>query len=258
MCLRKGKEKKAVSTLQLANVIASGGTPLTTHLSVQCGQHNATLQFMVDTDSGISTIHQRTVQQFFANCVTHTAAATVRNYDGSTLKEACGILTAVVQYKGKTTTADLYIVSDGLPAVAGRDLIRALALHIDGASLEVHNITATPSNVPSTVIASGNPGFHQLAARFLLLFDNRQGTYPDHQHVITVSRDYQPHIAKLRPVAFSKRAAVTAEVQSMICSGIWSPIDKSECAHAMVVVGKKDGGFRITTNKKFGIVIVIK
>ena len=93
--------------MQMANVSASDGTPptITTHLSVQCGQHNATLQFMVDTGAGISTIHQRTVQQFFANCVTHTAAATVRNYDGSTLKYLCGILPTVVQYKDKRTTA---------------------------------------------------------------------------------------------------------------------------------------------------------
>ena len=110
----------------------------------------------------------------------------------------------------------------------------------------MYKITATPSSVPPTVTASGNPGYRRLAAEFPLLFDNRQGTYSDHQHAITVSSNLQPHIAKLRPVAFVKHVAVTAEVQSMIDSRIWSPKDKSECAHAMVVVVKKDGGVQIT------------
>ena len=136
-------------------------------------------------------------------------------------------------------------MSDALPAIAGRDLIRALELYIDGASLKVHNITATPSSILSTVTASCSLSCHQLAIKFPLLFDNRQGTYPDYQHVITVSDNFRPFSTKFRPVALAKRAAITAEVQSMIDSGIWSPIDKSECTHAMVVVGKKDGGVRI-------------
>ena len=34
----------------------------------------------------------------------------------------------------------------------------------------------------------------------------------------------------------------------MVDSGIWSPIDKAECAYGMVVVAKKDGGVRVTTD----------
>ena len=37
------------------------------------------------------------------------------------------------------------------------------------------------------------------------------------------------------------------EIQNMVPSGIWSPVEKSECAHAMVTVGK-DGGVRITSD----------
>ena len=249
VCLQKRRENKVVRMLQVANATTTGKTPtVITNLVVQCGQQKATLQFMVDTGADISTINQSAVKQFFANCITRPAAAAVHNYDGSTLKEIRGVLPAAVHYKGKTTTASLYIVSDALPAIAGRDLIRALELYIDGASLKVHNITATPSSILSTVTASCSLSCHQLAIKFPLLFDNRQGTYPDYQHVITVSDNFRPFSTKFRPVALAKRAAITAEVQSMIDSGIWSPIDKSECTHAMVVVGKKDGGVRITTD----------
>ena len=74
------------------------------------------------------------------------------------------------------------------------------------------------------------------------------GTYPGYKHVIALSKDFQPHATKVRPVPLSRRDAVMTEIQNMVSSGIWSPVEKSECAHAMVTVGKKDGGVRITSD----------
>ena len=39
-----------------------------------------------------------------------------------------------------------------------------------------------------------------------------------------------------------------SSLQFMVNSGIWSPIKKSECAHGMVVIGKKDGSVGNTTD----------
>ena len=39
-----------------------------------------------------------------------------------------------------------------------------------------------------------------------------------------------------------------AEIQAILDSGVWSRLDKSEWQHAMVVVDKRDGGVRITSD----------
>ena len=138
---------------------------------------------------------------------------------------------------GRQTDANLYIVANNLPSIAGRDLIQALGLRINGESLTVR-----------VCVAENNQTSNNILSNFPSLLDDSLGTYPGHRHVVSLSDDFQPHATKVRPVPLTKRDSVMAEIKSMVDNGIWSPVDKSKCVHAMVTVGKKDGGVRITSD----------
>ena len=72
--------------------------------------------------------------------------------------------------------------------------------------------------------------------------------FPDYEHHISLTTDARPRVAKLRPIALSKRDEVLTEIRRMLSDGIWSHIDKSEWQHAMVIVDKPNGGVRITSD----------
>ena len=157
-----------------------------------------------------------------------------------------------MSHGGRQTNTDIYITSNNLPPVAGRDLIRALALRIDGESLNVKTCVTSYSliNAPDNETKAGSAPTHEHSAFFSYqsLLDDGLGTYPGYKHVIALSKDFQPHATKVQPVPLSRRDAVMTEIQNMVSSDIWSPVGKSECAHAMVTVGKKDGGVRTTSD----------
>ena len=240
VCLRKANGKKSIHRVQLGTVSspARSLTPeILVELSVSHGQSTTTLTSMVDTGADISAIQKSVFQRHFAQCATQPVSTTVRNFDGSTVNDLHGMFTAMVSHGGRQTDANLYIVANNLPSVAGRDLIQALGLRINGESLTVR-----------VCVAENNQTSNNILSNFPSLLDDSLGTYPGHKHVISLSNDFQPHATKVRPVPLTKRDAVMAEIKSMVDNGIWSPVDKSECAHAMVTVGKKDGGVRITSD----------
>ena len=129
-----------------------------------------------------------------------------------------------------------------MPAVAGRDLIQALELSIDGHNLQVTGSTSEASTAQRVAIATAPDSLPRS------LTDKALGTFPGFEHNITVTKDYTAHVARCRAVPFSKREVVHNEIKAMIDAGIWSPIDKAECAHGLVCVSKKDGSVRITSD----------
>ena len=122
----------------------------------------------------------------------------------------------------------------------------------DDESLNVKTCVTAYSltNAPDNETKAGSAPTHEHSAfsSYPSLLDDSLGTYPGYKYVIALSKDFQPHATKVRLVPLSRRDAVMTEIQNMMSSGIWSPVEKSECAQAMVTVGKKDGGVRITSD----------
>ena len=236
-CLKK--KKKAVTqnsknSLQLGTLekhISLRQCEVT--LAVEHSSQTVVLSFMVDTGADISTIHESCVNRHFPNATKGQCDYMVRNFDGSVFRRMLGTLDCSVTHKGRHSCVTLYIVPDQLPAVAGRDLVHSLGLVIDGQELAVRTATIAKDDI---------------LMKFPSLTSNDLGTYPDYEHNIKVSQAFKPHVSKLRPVPLAKRDAVMREIEGMVNSGVWSPIDKSECAHAMVLVNKKNGDVRITTD----------
>ena len=255
MCLRKAKEQKTVHLLQVGTVssLTSGHIPeIFTELSVSYNNATALLRSMVDMGADISTMQLNTFRHHFPHCPIQPVSATIRNFDGSVINSLHGKIKATVSHGGRQTNTDIYITSNNLPSIAGRDLICAFALQIDGESLNVKTCVTANSltNAPDNETKAGSAPTHEHSAfsNYPSLLDNSLGTYPGYKHVIALSKDFQPHATKVQPVPLSLQDTVMTKIQNMVSSGIWSPVEKSKCVHAMVTIGKKDGGVRITSN----------
>ncbi len=214
----------------------------TVNLQLRAGESDlASLNFLVDTGADCSTLPKSVVSKYFPPSEVRATKQQIINYDGTALT-LFGCITCDVTHNDQQRSANFYIVPDGMSAVAGRDLISSLGLRIDGASLCVRSATAREINDASTDQAS------EVLHKFPSLVSPSLGTFPNYVHEIKVTHDFVPHVSKLRSIPLVKRDAVHREVQAMIDAGVWSPIEKSEAAHAMVCVNKKDGGVRITTD----------
>ena len=237
------KERQKLHFLTIGNVHCTKPPPrITTMLEFECNGTCVTAQAMVDTGADISTIQKRTAQSLAATSRIRPTTNVVSNFDGSAIRQVRGLLNTTVKHGGNFTQATLYVVPNDMPAVAGRDLIQALELSIDGHNLQVTGSTSEASTAQRVAIATAPDSLPRS------LTDKALGTFPGFEHNITVTKDYTAHVARCRAVPFSKREAVHNEIKAMIDAGIWSPIDKAECAHGLVCVSKKDGGVRITSD----------
>ena len=231
---KKGSRPASVKVLRCARVEDSTSPPsCAISLLVTCDSDSAQTRFMVDSGADVSTIHRSDAETIFPRAAVHKTDASLLNYDGTAISELSHYIEARVSHQGRSHTTRLYLVPENLPAVAGRDLIHALALVIDGKTLSVRTLTSDAD---------------QLLAQHPALTSDDLGTFPGYEHRIQVTPDFKPHVSKLRPIPLSKRDTVAREIQHMVDTGVWSPIDKSESAHAMVLVAKKDGGIRITSD----------
>ena len=85
----------------------------------------------------ISTVQQRTVRHLAATPHVKPTTTIAPNFDRSVIRQVPGLLVVTVRHGNKKTQATLYVVTDDMAAVAGRDLIQALGLSINSPELQV-------------------------------------------------------------------------------------------------------------------------
>ena len=236
VCKKVTNAAKAVHCISLRGIRHATPPPrVTMPATVECNGKAASVHLVVDTGADISTVQERTVALLAAGQHIRPAKTAISNFDGSTISQIRGALEVTVCGANARAQAVLYVVPDDLPAVAGRDLIHALSLHISGANLQVEKTATSIATLTNS----------QLPAA---LTDPSLGTFPNFQHEITVTPQFTAHVSPCRAVPLKTREAVNQEIQAMINAGIWSPIEKAENAHGMVCVSKKDGSVRITSD----------
>ena len=212
------KTQQKVHFLTVGNVHCSQPPPrVTTALELKCNNTSVTTHVMVDTGADISTVQRRTVQSLAAIAHIKPTTTVVSNFDGSTIGQVCGVLEASVKHGSKQIKATLYVVTDDMPAVVGRDLIQALELSISGHNLQVTGGSQTVSKAQHNILTAISNTKRFLPAA---LTDEALGTVPDFQHKITVTQQYLAHAARCRSLPFGKREMVNNEIQAMVDAGI--------------------------------------
>ena len=227
------KQKFKVNTVNINTTARSSNSEIYIDVQVSNNDNMTTLRMMIDTGSAISTLCDKTVKSFFGYAKLSPLEHSIHNFDGSIINQIKGTIPCKVTYKNREASTTMYVVPNTYPCILGRDLIQLLELNISGLSLSVNNIVEKSNSILS---------------EFPNLTDPSHGTYPNYEHHIALSADAVPKVTKLRSIPLTRRDAVNAEIRNMEAQGIWSPVDKSSWQHAMVVVPKKDGQLRITTD----------
>ena len=238
---KHNKNKNIASTSIKSASKSQAHTPeIRINVRVTHGHASTNYSAMVDTGSEISTMSQTVFNNTFPGNALQECSIAIHNFDGSIVQSVLGTFTAEVQHKDTSCTATLYIVKADLPAVVGRDLVSALNIQIHGESLQAFKTSKASHQGESLDL---------LLRKYPSLISEELGTYPDYQHVITLRADSKPTVTKLRTIPLAKREAVDREIDRMMSSGIWSPIDRSEWAHAIVAVNKSNSNeVRITSD----------
>ena len=185
----------------------------------------------VDTGSQISGVTQKFFNRHFCHLPLQPAV-TLRNFDGTTLSETYGRFTTTVRHADRSAEIELHVLPSSCAAVIGQDIIQAMRLQIDGATMSVHSVSNSQS----------------ILNEFPKLVSDDVGTFPGYQHKIELTPDTVPQAQRLRPVPLARRDKVQTEVTAMEDMDIWESIDKSSWVHHMVTVPKADGGIRVTTD----------
>ena len=227
---RKKHEKKPVKCIKV-NAVHITPPEIQVQATLVDEHNSVPVAALVDTGSATFTIDDQTLQRFNSPCVRPTDTST-RNFDGSTITHTNNVLVTNVTCAGKCVPAELYVVPEPCPTVFGRDLLKSLNITVNCSTAAINALTQPPSN-STTAMASDNC---------------RIGIFPDYEHHISLTTDARPRVAKLRPIALSKRDEVLTEIRRMLSDGIWSHIDKSEWQHVLVIVDKPNGGVRITSD----------
>ena len=160
------KSRQKLNLLTIGNILHDKSPPhITTAIEIECNGNRITTQVMVDTGADISTVQQRTVRHLAATPQVKPTTTTVSNFDKSVIRQVLGLLVVTVRHGNKKTQATLYVVTDDMPAVAGRDLIQALGLSINGPELQVMSgtqDTTTERQIATTAMDNIEhiPGVH--------------------------------------------------------------------------------------------------
>ena len=177
------------------------------------GSISVPITAMVDTGSAVSTVHECTARRFSPSNL-HSTDTAIHNFDGSIIRHLHRVLRTDIIFNGKHVPADLYVVPDTCPSVMGRDVLGLLDITVQYATSTI-NTLIQPVNMSENMSTNTTVGL-----------------YPNYQHHILLAADAQP----------------SGSIQAMLDSGVWSRLDKSEWQHVMVVVDKRDGGVRITSD----------
>ena len=117
---------------------------------------------------------------------------------------------------------------DGKPAILGRNWLSVVKLN----SKELFNV-------------SSRDFVGELSARYKVVFGPCLGKIKKFESRLCVHSEATPKFQKSRPVPYSLRPAVEAELDRLEMEGVVTKVSHSAWATPVVVVPKADGGIRL-------------
>ena len=234
----KNPKKSEAKTKRLS----SSSTPAASEpilIQVQLGpdlKHLHSMDLEADSAAEVTLLSHSTAVRIFSNNI-QFGSSTVRNYDGSTVSDVIGSVSATVKFQDRLHVGVIHIVPDGFPELLGKNFLIPLKVTIQCGTASVFKATVDP-NSPFAAF----PG----------LLSDELGTFKGDSHRIQLKSDAVPRAVAVRPIPLCFREAAEKEIKLMDQLGIWEPVKQSEWAHPLVVVGKEQPGeVRITTDLSY-------
>ena len=131
----------------------------------------------------------------------------IKNFDGSSVNNIIAKFDTKAKFLNRTREAIICITNNNTSCTIGTDLISLLEININGKTLQISTASTTSFS-------------EDIVAQFPNLTAPAQGTFQVFKHVITLSNNIKPHVAKPRTILFARREAASTECQRMIDEGI--------------------------------------
>ncbi|XP_047517455.1 uncharacterized protein K02A2.6-like isoform X1 [Pieris napi] len=198
------------------------------------------LNMEIDTGSALSCISKSTFLKYFNKLKLRSCRLKLKFYDGATI-EPLGYLEISVKYGNICKVLDLYVIDNGCTHLLGRQWLSELNIDIPKFKIcNVNNVQASQSN----------DQINNILSRYKSVFDGTLGRYTGGTVALKVREDAEPIFCRARPLPFSMRARVDAELDAMLQAGVVEPVDHSDWATPLVIASKADGGIRICADYK--------
>lgn len=194
----------------------------------------------IDTGAAVSIISEKEFKAVFPTEPLEVARVKLKTYTGE-LMPVLGQFEAKVSYDGQTEVLSLIVVKGEGPSLCGRNWLQKLSLNwrkIKHVS-QVQQVTSIEE-----VLESCSE-----------VFKEELGTLRGLKAKIRVNPEISPRFCKARPLPFSMKAQVDAELDRLEKAGIITPVKYSEWAAPIVPVVKKDktlrlcGDYKLTVNQ---------
>jgi hypothetical protein len=147
-----------------------------------------------------------------------------------------GELEADVQYQGQVLRHRFPVCTGS--SLFGKDLMGKIRI-------DWNSIQSQCLRVKSPVQSLGS-----LLTEFDDVFGPANGLIKNFKARVVLKDDAVPRFFKARPVPFAVRSKVDLEIDRLVESGVWSPVDTSEWASPLVIVPRSGGRIRITGDFK--------
>lgn len=205
------------------------------------------LNFEVDSGACVSVINEQCYKDNFSALELQSTNLVLSSYTNQPIKPL-GKLSVFVKHKDVAKRLNLYVIAKGANPLMGRDWIRDLEVVI-----KIPN-QSRPSNERS--IDSGHRSFCSLAEekskvvnelyqKFPEVFTDKLGCYQGEPAKLVLKDNAVPKFLKPRPIPFSLKSKVEAEIDRLVEIGILTPISNSEWGSPVVPIIKKSGEIRL-------------
>ena len=191
-------------------------------------------QMELDTGSAVSVISKQDYTTHFGNKQLKNTNITLKTYSGEKVVPL-GVFEVKVEHEGQTAMLKLYAVEKGGPALFGRDWLQKIQLNWKNIKC-LHNVS-------SGIQSSEN--LDNILKRYPSVFQDRIGSVNGIKATLHFKPDATSKFMKPRPVAYSLKPKIEAELDKLELQGIVYRVDTSEWATPIVAIPKKDGSVRI-------------
>ena len=182
----------------------------------------------VDTGASVTVIPNKMFKEKLDYLKLRPASTSLKTYTGTELP-LCGETKVHVEYQGQSAKLPLIVAEvDGKPAILGRNWLNVVKLNWK----ELFNVSS--------------PDFvSELSARYKGVFGPGLGKIKEFEARLCVHAEATPKFHKSRPVPYSLRPAVEAELDRLEKEGVVTMVSHSAWAAPVVVVPKADDGIRL-------------
>jgi hypothetical protein len=202
-------------------------------------------KFEVDSGAGFTFIPRDKFHKLNISAQLQNSTVAFRSYTGNVFVPD-GKVNVKVEYQGKTSREELYVVAEEYEALLGRTWIRHLGISlqeidseelVNSRALGVHNVDS----------------IDDIISRYPEIFEETVGCIPGVKVSLRLRDKAKPIFHKERDVPYALRDKVNKELDMLESQGIISKVATSDWGSPLVVIPKPDGNVRLCVDYKIGV-----